>query len=188
MVNEEGSIEYNIIRSRRKTISIEITKDAKLLVRAPMRTPKYEIDDFVRRNQKWIDDHMKKVMSDKETVDLYGRLTPNELSALGILAEAAIPPKVQYYAEILGVTYGRISIRQQRTLWGSCNAEGDLSFNCLLMKVPEPVMDYVIVHELCHRIEMNHSARFWKNVEKVCFINRFLCVETGKNVRKAIEN
>ena len=78
-----------------------------------------------------------------------------------------IPERVRFYAPVVGVTYGRITIRNQRTRWGSCSAKGNLNFNCLLMKAPPEVLDYVVVHELCHRLEMNHSPRFWAQVERV---------------------
>ena len=87
-----------------------------------------------------------------------------------VLADEAlrvIPERVRFYAPVVGVTYGRITIRNQRTRWGSCSAKGNLNFNCLLMKAPPEVLDYVVVHELCHRLEMNHSPRFWAQVERV---------------------
>ena len=79
-----------------------------------------------------------------------------------------IPKRVQHYAPLVGVTCGRITIRNQRSRWGSCSSKGNLNFNCLLMLCPEEVRDYVVIHELCHRIEMNHSPKFWAEVERVC--------------------
>lgn len=74
---------------------------------------------------------------------------------------------MSYFAKQIGVTYGRITIRNQKTRWGSCSSKGNLNFNCLVMLTPLEVIDYVVVHELCHRKEMNHSKAFWAEVEKV---------------------
>ena len=78
-----------------------------------------------------------------------------------------IPERVEYFAEMMNVTYGRITIREQKTRWGSCSSKGNLNFNWKLVLMPEEVLDYVVVHELAHRKEMNHSERFWNHVEKV---------------------
>lgn len=75
--------------------------------------------------------------------------------------------RVEYFAKVIGVTYGKITIRNQKTRWGSCSSKGNLNFNCLLMLAPSEVLDYVVVHELCHRKQMNHSKAFWLEVEKV---------------------
>ena len=88
-------------------------------------------------------------------------------AALADKALDIIPRRVEYFAKRIGVTYGRITIRNQKTRWGSCSSKGNLNFNCLLMLVPSEVLDYVVVHELCHRKEMNHSKAFWIEVEKV---------------------
>ena len=82
-------------------------------------------------------------------------------------AAKVIPGRVQYFAPLVGVDYGRISIRSQKTRWGSCSTAGNLNFNCLLLLAPPEVLDYVVVHELCHRKEMNHSPRFWAEVGRV---------------------
>ena len=74
---------------------------------------------------------------------------------------------MKYFAPQVGVSYGRITIRNQKTRWGSCSGKGNLNFNCLLMLTPPEVIDYVVVHELCHRKEMNHSKAFWDQVERI---------------------
>ena len=81
---------------------------------------------------------------------------------------AYIPGRVACYAPIVGVTYGKITFRIYKSKWGSCKADGSLAFNILLMLTPDEIIDSVIVHELCHRLEMNHSGRFYRQVYRVC--------------------
>jgi predicted metal-dependent hydrolase len=95
------------------------------------------------------------------------RLTPDEIQALANRALEVIPQRVAHYAPLIGVTYGRITIRNQRSKWGSCSSKGNLNFNCLLMLCPPEVRDYIVVHELCHRKQMNHSPAFWAEVARV---------------------
>ena len=94
-------------------------------------------------------------------------VTLDKIKALADQALEIIPTRVEYFAKIIGVTYGNITIRNQKTRWGSCSSKGNLNFNCLLMLAPPEVLDYVVVHELCHRKQMNHSKAFWSEVEKV---------------------
>lgn len=161
--------EITLIRSRRKSLAIEITPELQVVVRAPARMPVREINAFVQEKDDWIRAHLQQ-MAEKKRLREQCReqaLSKEELQELAAQAMKLIPQKVHYYAQIIGVTYGRITIRNQRTRWGSCSGKGNLNFNCLLLLMPEEVLDYVVVHELCHRKEMNHSARFWEEVEKI---------------------
>ena len=153
-------MEYTIIRSRRKTLAIEITPQGNILVRAPLRMAKRDNQQFLESKQDWITAHLAKL-------PVVTPLTAEEHNALIRSAKEALPAKVAFFARELGVTFGRITIRSQRSRWGSCAASGNLSFNCLLLLAPEEVQDYVVVHELCHRKEMNHSPAFWAEVERV---------------------
>lgn len=156
-----------VIRSKRKTISLEITSAGQILVRAPRYMSEEEIQRFVESKSVWLAKHLQKYEEDTDALQTEGKLTESEINRLIGLAKQVIPAKVAYYARLMGVTYGRIAIRKQKSRWGSCSREGNLNFNVLLMLAPPEVLDYVVVHELCHRLEMNHSARFWAQVEKV---------------------
>ncbi len=159
---------YQLIRSKRKTIGIQV-KDGRVNVRAPLRMPISEIEGFVLRSGDWIEKQIRKQeeMKAKAAANPVERLTRQELEGLAQKALKVIPQRVAYYAPKVGVTYGRITIRNQKSRWGSCSAKGNLNFNCLLMLAPPEVIDSVVVHELCHRLEMNHSKRFYEHVLRV---------------------
>lgn len=167
--NGLAEITYAVKRSDRRSISLEIGSDGRILVRAPRWMPEQEIRRFVLSRRDWILAARKKVEARNEALrDQVGApITAAELQKLGELAVKDLPPRVAQYAKRIGVTYGRITVRNQKTRWGSCSSEGNLNFNCLLMLAPERVRDYVVVHELCHRKQMNHSPRFWAEVAKV---------------------
>lgn len=156
-----------VIRSNRKTLALEIRPDTSILVRAPYRVSGQEIRRFLAEHENWIRKHLeqaKKRAAQQEPVD---KLSMEEIQALADEALRIIPERVAYYAPLVGVTYGRITIRNQRSRWGSCSSKGNLNFNCLLMLAPREVLDSVVVHELCHRKEMNHSDRFYAEVRRV---------------------
>lgn len=150
-----------VIRSERKTICAQI-RQGQLIVRAPRQASQEDISRFLLQRRKWIEAHQA------QQSGTVRRLTAEELRALSDKAREVIAARVAYYAPRIGVTYGKITIRRQRTRWGSCSSRGDLSFNCLLMLPPPEVLDSVVVHELCHRKEMNHSDRFYAEVLRVC--------------------
>ena len=159
-------MEFEVIRSNRKSMAVEI-KLNKLIIRAPMQASNEEINSFMLKNKAWIEKHLAKAAAQQQVVASVKKLTVDEIRQLADKALEAIPERVKHYAPLVGVTYGRITIRNQRSKWGSCSSKGNLNFNCLLMLAPPQVIDYVVVHELCHRKEMNHSKDFWREVEKV---------------------
>lgn len=156
-------MEYELIRSSRKTLAVQI-RQGKVIVRAPLRATDKQIESFVQGHRAWIETHLAK---QKKATENVRRLTQDEIRMLADKALEVIPKRVAYYAQLIGVTYGRITIRNQRSKWGSCSAKGNLNFNCLLMLAPPEVLDSVVVHELCHRKEMNHSERFYAEVLRV---------------------
>ena len=154
-------LNYKLIRSSRKTISLRITPEGGLEVRCPNRMRRADVDAFVRSKQDWIETHLAKLPQARP------KLTEKELEELRRRAKEILPQRVDYYARLIGVTYGTITVRSQRTRWGSCSSRGNLNFNCLLMLTSPEILDYVVVHELCHRKEMNHSKAFWAHVESI---------------------
>ena len=159
-------LHITVKRSSRKTLSLRLTGPDSAEVRAPLATPQSQIDDFLRRQASWIEKHRKQLAEHKARAASQPPLTDREIHALAERALEIIPLRVAFFARQLGVTYGRITIRNQKTRWGSCSGKGNLNFNCLLVLCPPQALDYVVVHELCHRKEMNHSPRFWAEVEK----------------------
>ena len=155
------TVQYSIIRSDRKTIAIQIQPDGEIIVRAPRRMRMEEIRRFVESKAGWIEKHLSSCSAKEQQ-----KLSDQELRALREKARALVTERVQFYAPLIGVTYNQIAIRAQYTRWGSCSSKGNLNFNCLLALVPPEVLDYIVVHELCHLKELNHSDRFWNEVAK----------------------
>lgn len=160
---EKCNIPYRVIRSSRRTVSLQIIPGGEVLVRCPKRMSNGDTRRFVESKSGWIEKHLEK----QTAAARLPAFSDGQLQALASQARQTVPERVAYFAPLVGVTYGRITIRSQHTLWGSCSGKGNLSFNCLLMLTPPEVLDYVVVHELCHRKEMNHSARFWAEVGRV---------------------
>ena len=161
-------IPIEVVRSRRKTLALELKADGRVLLRAPLRCPRRQLEAFAQEHRDWIEQKLRESEERRAALAAVPKLSEEELLALQKLGRRLFPARCAYYAPRLGVAYGRISVRRQRSKWGSCSAKGNLNFNCLLLLAPESVLDYVVVHELCHRREMNHSKRFWALVEGLC--------------------
>ena len=156
-------MQVEIIRSQRRTLSLELKADGTVLVRAPLRTGTARIRRFVELHRDWI----AKQLARRAAMPTVEKLSEDELAALKARAKPVFTERTAHFAPLVGVRCGRVSVRSQRTKWGSCSSQGNLNFNCLLLLAPPEVLDYVVVHELCHRLEMNHSPRFWQQVERV---------------------
>lgn len=158
--------EYTLVRSARRSIAIEISPDGAVIVRAPRHTPRMQIEALLREKAAWIA-RARERAAQRSAAAAAQPLTAEDLRALRTQAKAVLPARAAFYARQIGVDYGRVTIRAQRTRWGSCSARGDLSFNCLLMLAPPEAADSVVVHELCHRKHMDHSPAFYAEVLRV---------------------
>ena len=156
-------IPYTIIRSARRTIAIQIAKDGEVIVRCPNRMPVSAVESFLTEKQDWIQTHLQK---QRERIQEEA-FTQQQLSTFADRTKELLQQRLPELARAVNVSYEKVTVRKQRTRWGSCSSKGNLNFNCLLALVPPEVFDYVVVHELCHLKEMNHSERFWTEVEKI---------------------
>lgn len=154
---------YEILYSSRRTLAIQITSDGKVKVRAPKGTSKSVIEHFLTEKEGWILRHLEKTAPLPEPP----ALSDAERRRYIEIARDIFSRKTAYYASIMHVTYGRISIREQKTRWGSCSSRGNLNYNWRLIFAPEKVLNYIVVHELAHRLEMNHSNAFYAIVESI---------------------
>lgn len=161
---KELRVPCELVRSSRKTLAIQVTADGRVILRLPQRTTVSEAMDFALRHQEWIAKHYRSAMEQYAGRPVY---SDEEIKTYTEKLRPVLQHRVAFYAERMGVTYGRISVRNQKTRWGSCSGAGNLNFNWRLILLPEELSDYVIVHELAHRLEMNHSVRFWAQVARV---------------------
>ena len=155
---------YELIRAKRRSMSLKVDLDGTITVRAPYRTPVQTADWFVEGHRDWIEVRLK---AGERIVAERPSYTDQERAEGRKRAAEAIRARCSHYASLMGVSYGTITIREQKTRWGSCSAKGNLNFNWKLVLMPPEILDYVVVHELAHRLQMNHSAAFWAGVGKI---------------------
>ena len=156
-------MEYKVIYSNRKTVGLSIV-DAHLVVRAPIGTPKRKIARIVKEHQKWIDSHIQKQVKKQSMLDA---LSDEDIKRLKKEAKVYFKEKIDYYSKIMGLKYSRVTVTSAMKRFGSCNSNGNICFSYRLMLYPEPAREYVVVHELAHLVEMNHSSKFYKIVESI---------------------
>ena len=157
-----------LVRSSRKTLAVQIRTDGTVIARAPLRMPKDRILCFLSEKASWIRMQQGR-MQERENMRQQARihLDAAQEKELRERAKSVLAQRTAYFARQIGVTYGKITVRDQKTRWGSCSQTGNLNFNFRLILAPSEVLDYVVVHELCHRRQMNHSTQFWQEVAQV---------------------
>lgn len=159
MNNEK--ILIHVKRSKRRTISVTVGYYGDVLVHAPLNASREDISKFLNREKEWI---LKRVEKHRQH-ERQSLLTEEEIARLQEQALYDFSQRTRRIAEQIGVTYGKITIRGQRSKYGSCTAKGNLNYNYILMLAPEEVREYVVLHELTHRKHMDHSRAFWYDVE-----------------------
>ena len=167
----EGAIRVEVVYSRRRTLGLEVRADGREILRAPKGLSNQAVMDFVKERQAWI---VQKWFETERIRRQKAERPPRDYEQNPALeaqyrkeARRRITERAAYFAEKMGVDYGRIAIKAAKTRWGSCSAQGNLNFHWKLILMPPAILDYVVVHELAHRIEMNHSPRFWAQVERI---------------------
>lgn len=158
-------MEYKIIKSKRKSIGVEIKSDLTVIVRAPFFTSERTIKKLIEEKSPWIEKKLKEI--ENRNNSSLPEFSDIELEAFRQKTKELISPKVEYFAKILGVSFNKLSVKKQRSVWGSCSAKRNINFNLLLCLCPDNVVDYIVVHELCHLKQLNHSRLFWKEVQKI---------------------
>lgn len=151
--------EYTLIRSRRRTVALEIKRDCTVVVRAPLRMPRESINAFVASHESWLETHLARQIARCAVAP--PPPTAEEIAALKARARAILPGKIQHYSRILGLTPTGVKITAARTRYGSCSAQNSLCFSCFLMNAPDAAIDLVVVHELCHIRWKNHGRQFY---------------------------
>ena len=156
-------MEYNIIYSDRRTVSICV-KDRVVTVRAPRSTSEKRIRELVIKNAEWIEKQLQKQNTPRFKD---AQLTDDQIKLLKKNARIILKQKLEYFSEIMGLKFGRLTITSAKTRFGSCSSKGNISFSWRLMLYPEQAIDYVVVHELAHLKQMNHSTAFYKIIEQI---------------------
>ncbi len=158
------ALDYTLIRSARKTISLEVKGDGTVVVRAPQRLPKREIERFLKSHETWLEQAKARVRAREAA-----HPEPDEAGREALIARAKelLPKRVAYFAALMGVQPTGLRVTGARTRFGSCSAKNSLCFSWRLMQYPAAAIDYVVVHELAHIVHKNHGPAFYALVASV---------------------
>lgn len=157
-------IKYSLKRSfRSRSLRIAVDYNGQVKVTAPRFFPKYKINDFVSKKEDWIIEKIN-FFSKFEKLNL-PEINKANYKDYKKQAEVLVKEKINYFNKIYNFSYNHISIKKQKTRWGSCSKKKNLNFNYKIIFLPKNVADYLVVHEMCHLKELNHSKNFWALVK-----------------------
>lgn len=156
-----------IILSSRRTLSLEITSDARLVIRAPRHAKMKDIEEVLRKKKNWIQTKQELFIKRRLEASHFQEGIRPLIPAYKKQAPAGITERAEFYAKRTGLKYQSIAISNALHRWGSCSHHGKLRFTWRLMLAPQEVIDYVVVHELVHLLEKNHSRAFWAKVREI---------------------
>ena len=190
ILNKDGrSIPIEIIHSKRKTFGLEVKASGEVKARVPYRALDAGVKLFIEQHREWVFAKFDYAAKKNEERKLNPKRVDSSIPKIEDLSRTEllkvrnkIVSRVEYYSDIMKVTYGRIAVKNQKTRWGSCSSMKNLNFNYRLAYMPDELLDYVVVHELAHIRHMNHSSAFWQEVEKY-YPDYKICRLKLKNVR-----
>ena len=156
-------IEYELIRSKRTTLAVQVTREGRVIVRAPARLSKTRIEQFVAEHADWI---ARALANQQARREAHPEPDADKRAELIRRAETELPKKVQHYAHRMGLQPSGLKITAAKTRFGSCSEKNSICFSWRLMEYPESAIDYVVVHELAHIVHKNHGPQFWALVEQ----------------------
>ena len=154
-------MEYKLIRSKRRTVALQVNPDLTVVVRAPYRMPQRDIDEFLNKNREWLKGALQRTEEKKRREDAVC-LREAELKNA---AKEYLPKRTAYWAEIMGVSPAGVRITSAKTRFGSCSPKNRICYSWRLMAYPPEAVDYVVVHELAHILQKNHSKKFYAVVQ-----------------------
>ena len=155
-------MDFEIIRSDRRTVAITV-KDGKVILRAPKNLKDKEAEKIIESHKDWI---LSKLNLKRTNESLQRELTSEEIAVMRNEAKKYFKDKIEHYSKIMNLKYSRMTITGAKTRFGSCSSKGNICFSYRLMLYPEQAREYVVVHELAHLLEMNHSKRFYGIIER----------------------
>lgn len=153
---------FKIIRTNRKTLALEIASNASLIIRAPRLMPLFLIKNFIKKKQNWIIKKQNLIKKRNKNIESIKVSSISKEEAL-----EKITKKVKHYSSLSGFKYKNIKITSAQKRWGSCTFQNNLNFPKKLALAPDKIIDYVVIHELCHIKEKNHSSKFWQEVAQI---------------------